>query len=84
VQGLNWPKTLGDWDGLIRGLDWSAICLTLAKEYHWHPDQVLETPLRRIWPFLFKQQQRRSRPYDHKRVRERVNRNRARRGMPPL
>lgn len=56
----------------------------LAREFHMGPNEALdETPLLRLWPFLYPGGQMR-RPYDPDRVRQEINRRRAAKGLPPM
>lgn len=56
----------------------------LAEKYHWHPNLVLdETGVRRLWPFLWPSGQT-TVPHDPDRVRAKVNRLRAAKGLPPV
>lgn len=83
AEGSSSPKSLSEWCEFAALLDWDVVTVSLAERFHWHPNLVLdETPIARLWPFLgFKKQPE---PFGRDQLRERVNRQRARRGMPPL
>lgn len=64
--------------------DWPAITLGLASRFHWHPNQVMDdTSLKRLWPFLFAGGQTTT-PHDPDRLRAKINRLRAAKGLPPM
>lgn len=83
AEGCGSPKSLSEWCEFAAALDWDVVTVSLAERFHWHPNLILdETSIARLWPFLGAKSQ--AAPLDKDRLRERVNRNRARRGMPPL
>lgn len=64
-------------------MNWGLVTTSLANRFHWHPNLVLdETPLARLWPFLWPGGESTT-PHDPDRLRAKINRLRAAKGLPP-